>query len=151
MSAVKGEAPPATEAGGGGSFIFERASFMNNMLATRPSTDNNAAFWDFDGRAHVSDQPLPPPPGQDARPSNPDASAQSGATLDKESRWAHVRRLSAMFQKLVTEVPASGELSKETYYEMYNTAVSLVRAVDPLDPDRAVQAARSSEVPIRTD
>ena len=52
----------------------------------------------------------------------------------------------------------SGSLSQVCFfefelspYEMYNAAVSLVRAVDTLDPDRAQQAARSSEVPIRAD
>jgi hypothetical protein len=40
---------------------------------------------------------------------------------------------------------SSGELQKDEYYELYNTAVNVLKLVDFLDPDR-LHGRRTSEV-----
>lgn len=134
-------AKPDTAHPENGSFSFppERSSFFG---LPRPSLDvSGNPFWppDFDVKLgsidHGSTLPTPAPevrPGQDA------------PSLEREARWADVRRLCTVFQKLVPESVPPGELSKAAFYEMYNTAVSLVRAVDALDPEKQLVTARGS-------
>lgn len=137
----KTEGAPSGDPSG---FFLDRASFLATLRRQSIDINGPGAFWDFDGRAHAHDSQLPMPGhgGGEIRA----VPFDSMSSLDREARWANVRRLSALFQKLIGEIPPGADLPKDSYYELYNTAVSLVRAVDILDPDRGQGGRRPSEV-----
>eukprot|EP00013_Stygamoeba_regulata_P022505 CAMPEP_0177652800 /NCGR_PEP_ID=MMETSP0447-20121125/13342_1 /TAXON_ID=0 /ORGANISM="Stygamoeba regulata, Strain BSH-02190019" /LENGTH=454 /DNA_ID=CAMNT_0019156107 /DNA_START=82 /DNA_END=1446 /DNA_ORIENTATION=+ len=54
---------------------------------------------------------------------------------EREQRWGEVRRYSEMIRRYSQEA-AREDITKDKYIEMYNLAVSLLRAVDSLDPDK---------------
>jgi hypothetical protein len=56
--------------------------------------------------------------------------------LERESKWAEVRKYSEFIRRFATEA-SHVEISKEYYYDLYNMAVCLLKAVDSLDPDKA--------------
>lgn len=132
-----------------GSFSFgggDRSSFFSGL--PRPSLDVGApAFWASEFEVGKSNSIEHSVASSDAsRPSFDVLSATSSAGSDRDRRWADVRRLSLQFQKLLPDSVPASDISKNVFYELYNTAVSLVRAVDGLDPDRQHPVARGSEV-----
>jgi len=53
----------------------------------------------------------------------------------KEARWAEVRKCSEFITRYAIEAQHR-DVTKENYYDLYNMAVCLLKAVDSLDPDK---------------
>jgi len=58
---------------------------------------------------------------------------------DRESKWIEVKVSSEKIRKFAVDATTNLEITKDGYYEMYNIAVSLLRCIDGLDPDKRLR------------
>jgi len=66
-------------------------------------------------------------------------------TFEREARWSEVRKYTEFIQRFANEA-SHIEVSKDNYFELYNMAVCLLKAVDSLDPDKIQQQKKTSEL-----
>jgi len=65
-----------------------------------------------------------------------------------ETRWDEVKNYSEFIARYAGEAPRL-ELTKENYYDLYNVAVCLLKAVDSLDPDKLTHSHSHQPPPSR--
>jgi len=73
---------------------------------------------------------------------SPDNQQESSNVL--ETRWTEVKKYSEFIARYAGEAQHL-EVSKENYYDLYNVAVCLLKAVDSLDPDKLVHTHHHSQ------
>lgn len=79
-----------------------------------------------------------------SKPPNAFSHDQYNILYERESRWNEVRKYSEFIRRFAGEA-SNIDMSKENFYDLYNMAVSLLKSVDSLDPDKM---RRSEVIPI---
>jgi len=70
------------------------------------------------------------------QPSSSEEQKFSYSSPDRESKWNDVKLHSERIRKFASDASNNLEITKDTYYDMYNIAVGLLRCIDGLDPDK---------------
>jgi len=61
-----------------------------------------------------------------------------------DNKWHEVRKHSEMIKNYSLDALKQADITKDKYYEIYNTAVSLLRSIDCLDPDKRMRDSNTS-------
>jgi hypothetical protein len=68
------------------------------------------------------------------------------ALYEREIRWNEVKRYIELIKRVATDA-AHMELTKDTFYDLYNMALLLLKSVDSLDPDKTKKSESAPYFP----
>lgn len=68
--------------------------------------------------------------------SSPEMDDRVHLLYQREQKWNEVRKYSEYIRRFANADSSQLEISKETYFDLYNMAVYLLKAIDGLDPDK---------------
>jgi len=70
------------------------------------------------------------------QPSSSEESKFNFNSPDRETKWSEVKVACERIKKFAVDATTNLEITRDSYYELYNMTVGLLRNIDGLDPDR---------------